>query len=370
MWNFKLPTEIIFGNGVSANLEEIASGFGSRKMLVTDKVLAELPAIQKIVAGLKNVSVFSDVQPNPTVVNVDSLAARLRDEKIEVVIAVGGGSSIDCAKAAACLVMTDEKSIRAFHTEGKKFGLSHLPVIAAPTTAGTGSEVTPFAVLDDVEKNKKGPIASDSFYPVKAVVDPELTYSVPVKVTAMTGLDALSHAIEGYWSKNHQPICDILAMEAAKKILSNLGNVLDNPSDKKGRNELSYASLTAGMAFQMPKNAIMHACSFPLSNRFHMPHGSACAFTMEETIRLNAPFMSGRMEVFADYCGFENIEGMIQTIRNLKKKGGLPSTIQEAGIPREQIDILIEESFHPLMNNNPKEVTKEDLENIYRELGA
>ncbi|MCF6174601.1 MAG: iron-containing alcohol dehydrogenase [Victivallaceae bacterium] len=368
MWKFKLPTEVIFGSGSTNRLNGIADTLGKRKIIVTDNVLAELPLTGGIIANLNNALLFAEVQPNPTVANVDALTAVIRAEKIEVIIALGGGSSIDCAKAASCLAKTTEQSIRKFHSGGAKLGNEHLPVIAVPTTAGTGSEVTPFAVLDDVEKNFKGPIAAEALYPVIAVVDSALSCSVPLKVTAATALDALSHAIEGYWSKNHQPICDTLALEAGKMIFANLANVLNNPDDKTGRDALAYAALLAGMAFQLPKNAIIHACSFPLSNRFHLPHGVACALTMEGAIRLNTPYMNGRMEQFAVYCDFNDIATMTAAITDLKQLGGLPLTLKEAGIENSDIKQLIEESFHPLMNNNPKEVTKEDLAKIYAEL--
>ncbi len=367
MWTFKLPTEIRFGNGAAGQLSELSSAFGCRKMVVTDRILAGLPQIQALIAGLGDVCVFTDVNPNPTVDNVDALGKLLIETGTEVIVAIGGGSAIDCAKAAACLVKSGIASIRPFHSEGKKFetGNGAIPLIAVPTTAGTGSEVTPFAVLDDTEKNFKGPIACEMFYPKIAVIDPELTLSVPVKITATTALDALSHAIEGYWSKNHQPICDLLALEAAKNIFANLENVLNNSGDKCGREALAYAALLAGMAFQLPKNAIMHACSFPLSNRFHLPHGAACAFTMEAAIRLNTPFMGGRMEKFAEYCGFDSIAKMIKQITRFKTLGGLPRTLADAGIGKGDIELLVQESFHPLMNNNPKPVTAKDLKNLY-----
>jgi alcohol dehydrogenase len=365
MWNYKLPTEIKFGNGVLKDLKSIMAEYGDNGLWVTDKVVGALPVVKTLVEENGNFPVFDEVRPNPTVENVDKLTELLLENNAQFIIAIGGGSSIDCAKAASCLVKNGEKSIRKFHFEKQPLGNEHLPVIAIPTTAGTGSEVTPFAVLDDTEKNFKGPIASGAFYPVKAVIDPELTYSVPVRVTAATALDALSHAIEGYWSKNHLPLCDLMAKEAAKKIFAHLENVLRNPSDKAGREALSYAALLAGMAFQIPKNAIMHACSFPLSNRFHMAHGAACAFTMEAAIRLNAPYMGGRMEEFAVYCGFSSIHKMIERITELKKLGGLPLTLKDAGISVGDVDLLVEESFHPLMNNNPKEISAEDLKNIY-----
>jgi len=370
MWTFHLPTKIVFGAGSTASLSSMPELLGRRIAVVTDSFIGKLPAIQTIIEKLAPVAVFDGVQPNPTVANVDALTVLLKKEKAETVVAIGGGSSLDCAKAAAFLAKTDDASIRAYHSEGKPVDRQGLPLLTVPTTAGTGSEVTPIAVLDDEEKNFKSPMASPWFYPVCAVVDSELTLSVPLGVTAATALDSLSHSIEGYWSKNHQPICDALAKEAAKTIFENLPKVYDNLCDPVARDRLSYAALIAGVAFQMPKNAIMHACSFPLSNRAHLSHGAACAFTMEASIRLNTSYMEGRMEEFATFCGFVSVAEMTAEITMLKKRGGLPCTLKDAGISPELVETLIKESFHPLLKNNPKEVTVEDLQKIYEELAG
>lgn len=369
MWTFHLPTKIVFGSGQSASLNTMPELAGRRTIVVTDSFIGKLPAVRTIIEKLSPVAVFDSVRPNPTVANVDALAQLLRKEKAESIAAIGGGSSLDCGKAAAFLAVTDEPSIRAYHSEGKQVDRKGLPLLALPTTAGTGSEVTPIAVLDDEEKNIKAPLASPWFYPVCAVVDSSLTLSVPLNVTAATALDSLSHCIEGYWSRNHQPICDALAKEAAKTIFENLPKVYDNLGDPAARDRLSYAALVAGMAFQLPKNAIMHACSFPLSNLANLPHGTACALTMESSIRLNTPYMNGRMEEFAEFCGFTVAE-MIAQITVLKKRGGLPCTLKEAGIDPAMVDALIKESFNPVIKNNPKEVTVEDLQHIYKELSA
>ncbi|MDR2756281.1 MAG: iron-containing alcohol dehydrogenase, partial [Planctomycetaceae bacterium] len=289
-------------------------------------------------------------------------------EKAEVIIAVGGGSVLDCAKAASFLATINDPSIRSYHSEGKTVTGERIPVITVPTTAGTGSEVTPIAVLDDEEKHFKAPISSHLFYPISAVIDPDLTLSVPIRVTAATALDALSHAIEGFWSKNHQPINDTLAKEAAGIILTYLGKLYENPDNPVLREHLAYAALLAGIAFQMPKNAIIHACSFPLSNRFHLSHGEACAFTMEAAVRLNTPFMEGRMEEFAAAAGFNSVTDMIDAITALKRRAGLPCTLREASIDTDSVALLVKESFHPLLNNNPKTITETDLYRIYNEL--
>ncbi|MDR1270914.1 MAG: iron-containing alcohol dehydrogenase [Planctomycetaceae bacterium] len=363
-----MPTKINFGRGIFQTLPKSSEVLGRRVAVVTESTIRKLETVQTVIDSLNPVTVFDQIRPNPTTKNVDTLSELLRGEKAELVIAVGGGSVLDCAKAASCLAMTNDSNIRLYHSEGKTFADGRIPVITVPTTAGTGSEVTPIAVLDDEEKCFKSPMSSHLFYPVSAVIDSDLTLSVPIRVTASTALDAFSHALEGFWSKNHQPVCDLLAKEAARIILTNLGNLYKNLADPVLRGQIAYAALLAGIAFQMPKNAIIHACSFPLSNRFHLPHGEACAFTMEAAIRLNTPFMEGRMEEFALAAGFNSVTSMIDTITVLKRSSGLPCTLRDAGIDPDSVALLVKESFHPLLNNNPKTVTETDLYRIYDDL--
>jgi alcohol dehydrogenase len=368
MWTFKIPTAITFGEGAVRQLPQIAAGLGDRPLLVGDRDLVRLPLWARVQEVMPGIPVFSDVTSDPTVGSVDALAARLRAERHDVVVAVGGGSAMDCAKAAACLAAGDLPSIRAVHSEGVPLGSTRLPLIAVPTTAGTGSEVTPFAVLNDPEKQRKGPIVGDALYPVHAVVDPELTYSLPRKVTVVTGLDALSHAIEGYWSRGHQPLCDLLAIEAARLICRHLRQAAQQPDDSPARSAMSCAATLAGAAFQLPKNAMVHACSFPLSTRYHLPHGAACALTLEEAIRFNSPVMGERMTAFLRGIGLADAEELIALVRELKQLGGLPCTLREAGIPPDAIPQLARESFHPLMRNNPRTMTEDDLVEMYQRL--
>lgn len=367
-WTFKLPTAITFGNGVIGQRPQIVAQYGRHPLLVTDRGLAGLPCFARVQETMPGVPVFCDVTPDPTVACADGLAAKRRAERYDVVVAIGGGSAMDCAKAAACAGAGDLASIRAVHSEGVRLGKAALPVVAVPTTAGTGSEVTPFAVLSDTVKHIKGPIAGDAPYPVHAVVDPELTHSLPIAVTVATGLDALSHAIEGYWSLGHQPLCDLLAIEAARLIAANLKRAVRSPGDSEARSAVSLAATLAGAAFQLPKNAMVHACSYPLSARYHLTHGAACAFTLEEAIRFNAAVLGDRMTAFLCGMGLADAEELIALVRELKRLGGLPCTLREAGIPDDEIPLLVRESFHPLMRNNPRTVTETDLTEIYQRL--
>lgn len=368
MWTFKIPTTVTFGAGAIRQIPEIVAALGVRPLLVADRDLVRLPPWTRVLEVLPDTPVFCDVTPDPTVACVDALARQLQDQRHDVVVAVGGGSAMDCAKAASSLAAGDLASIRAVHSAGAPLGLARLPLVAVPTTAGTGSEVTPFAVLNDPEKQFKGPIAGDALYPVHAVVDPELTYSLPRRVTVVTGLDALSHAIESYWSRGHQPICDLLAVEAARLICGHLERAARQPDDAEARSAMSYAATLAGAAFQLPKNAMVHACSFPLSTRYHLPHGAACALTLEEAIRLNAPVLGDRMTAFLHGIGLASVEDLIARVRELKRLGGLPCTLGEAGIPSEDIPLLARESFHPLMCNNPRTLTEDDLVAMYQRL--
>jgi len=367
VWIYKQPTEVNFGIGVRKTLSEIVERFGKKPVLVTDAALAEFPMTNGILANLQGALLFSEVEPNPTVKSVDRLAEIIRDNHCDVIAALGGGSSLDCAKAAGA-VAVQEGSIRAYHSQGKKLDGRRLPLIAIPTTAGTGSEVTPISVLDDSEGGIKAPLAHDSFFPNVAVIDPELTLTLPRYQTACTGLDALAHAIEGYWSKNHQPICDVLALETVRLVLANLPKVIADGADIVARENMCRAALMGGMAFQLPKNAAVHACSFPLSSRYHQPHGAACAMTLDHFIRFNAPAMGDRGIALARAGGLETMEALADVVHQLKVQAGLPVKLSEIGVTASEIDALTDASFHPLMNNNPREVTPGELRSLYAQM--
>lgn len=269
-WNYMQPVKISFGAGVIKSLPNIINncvGESNNGMLVCSKTFVKngtADEIIKMCAG-RIEGVFSDISANPDTSETDLCAEKIRQSGAKFIVALGGGSVLDCAKAAASVALTDD-SIVKYHGTGVQLSKEHLPLIAVPTTSGTGSEVTCVSVLTNRETGKKAPIASDNFYPDYAVVDPELTYSVPKMITANTGMDVLCHAIEGFWSKGHQPICDALAVHATQLVFENLETIYQNPEDKIGREKLSQASVIAGLAFSLPKTTSSHACSFPLTN--------------------------------------------------------------------------------------------------------
>ena len=324
---------------------------------------------EKIVETSEGVltGIYSQISPNPEVVEVDACAEQIRESQIDFLVALGGGSALDCAKAAGSICFTED-SIRKYHGTGENMPQKHLPLIAIPTTAGTGSEVTCVAVLSDKELGKKGPIVSNGFYPSIALIDPELTYTLPPYMTASTGIDVLCHALEGFWSKGHQPVCDALALHACKIVFRYLKTVYNNPQDKEARAKMAEASVIAGLAFTLPKTTSSHACSFPLTNLLHIPHGEACGLTLDYFARINADAQNGRVHEFAKELGFKDMYDMADAIHQLKTDIGLRTNLKEFNLTDEQVADLVRISRHPNLYNNPIDITDEMLNEMYQSM--
>ena len=365
------PVKIRFGKGRVSEVKDLAKEMGIKNgLLVADPFFFTNGLAERIVKESEGaiIASFGDLSPNPDVTEVDACAAIIREKEIGFVVALGGGSSMDCAKAAASIALTDD-SIRKYHGTGVAMPQEHLPLIAVPTTAGTGSEVTCVSVLTDHANGKKSPIVSDGFFPSYAIIDPELTYTMPPKVTAGTGIDVLSHALEGFWSKGHQPICDACALHAAELVFQYLYKAYLDPADEEAREKMCEASLIAGLAFTLPKTTSSHACSFPLTNIHHIPHGEACGMTLDYFARINAKGADGaRIDEFARKLGFKDTEEMADAIHELKAKMGLRNDLKDLHLTEEQISELVRISRHPNLYNNPVEITDEMLSEMYHKL--
>ncbi|MCH3972221.1 MAG: iron-containing alcohol dehydrogenase family protein [Oscillospiraceae bacterium] len=370
LWDYMQPVKICFGSGRAAELKELAKKLGLKNgMLVATPHFCKNGFANKILAESEGTITccFSELSPNPDVTEVDACAAAIRASKCEFVVALGGGSAMDLAKAAASICLTED-SICKYHGTGVPMPQAHLPLIAVPTTAGTGSEVTCVSVLSDHAKGKKAPIVSDAFFPDYAVIDPKLTYSMPPYVTACTGIDVLSHAIEGYWSKGHQPVCDACAFYAADLVFHNLECAYHNPKDCTAREKMCEASVIAGLAFTLPKTTSSHACSFPLTNLYGIPHGEACGLTLDYFARINADAQNGRVQTFAKKLGFYDVNDMADAIFALKKKLGLRTDLKDLHLSDTQIAELVRISRHPNLYNNPVEITDEMLTQMYQSM--
>ena len=369
-WKYSQPVDILFGSNKTSELYNIFNEKHFKNgLLVSDPIFVQNGLADKILENSKGllIKLYSDITPNPTVDNVDACTRMIRENDIKFVVALGGGSSLDCAKVAASCARTPY-SIVEFHNGSRKLGSEHLPLIAIPTTSGTGSEVTPVAVLSDPRRGVKAPLVSDNFFPELAIIDPVLTITVPRKITASTGMDVLAHALEGFWSKGHQPICDAMALHAARLVFDYLLRAYNDGNDLEAREKLSEASVMAGLAFGLPKTAGSHACSFPLTNVYHIPHGEACAFTLDSFTNINAASEGGRVETFAERSGFKNAKEMADRIYEMKKQMGMMLKLSDAGIRETDIENLALLSQHPNMLNNPVEMTLEKIKEMYSKL--
>lgn len=366
-FQYILRTEIAFGCGKLKKLGQLCQTRRYENgILVCDPRFAADGTAEKVIAYSDGrlCGVFSDITPNPTVDSVDACARLIEEKNAAFLVAMGGGSSMDCAKAASVVAFSGHDA-HYYHSGAGKVEHDGVPIIAVPTTAGTGSEVTNVAVLSDPKRGIKAPVASDHMFAKLALIDPELTLTVPPQVVASTGLDVLSHALEGYWSKNHQPICDAAAIYAAKLAFENLYRAYQDGSDLTAKENMSLASLIAGIAFGPPKTAASHACSFPLTNLYHIPHGEACAFTLDALVRINCESDGERLETFAKMVGFENASAMADEIHSLKVRMGMRCTLEQAGIDEKDVPELVEKCGHPNLKNNPTEMTTERLTEMF-----
>lgn len=370
-WSYEQPVKIEFGVNKRQKIPEIAQKEGwERGLLVCDPFFRTNGAAKELqtICGERLCGVFSEISPNPDVSEVDACWKAISEAKADFIVVLGGGSAMDCAKAASVITVQAGTVLEYF--DGKQeIPAEHIPIVALPTTAGTGSEVTSVSVLTDRKRNRKKPLASTSFYPAYAVIDPVLTYSMPARVTASCGVDVLCHALEGYWSKNHQPICDALAFHALSLVFRYLATACEQPDNALAREKMCEAAVIAGMAFGLPKTTASHACSYPISSLYHIPHGEACGLTIDYFTRLNAQNdQQGRILDLAQKLGYESGEELADAIRALKGRIGMRSDLKQFDLTDADVEALAVQSDHPNLKNNPTEITHEMLVEMYRSM--
>jgi phosphonate metabolism-associated iron-containing alcohol dehydrogenase len=283
VWRYRNPVRIEFGVGVFAKLPALMAG--RRYVLVTypEPAFARLSDRLASDAG-PPAAVIDDVSPNPDFVRLAEQTASLGRRPYDVIVALGGGSVIDTAKALAA-APGDFTPVRRFvEGDGDGTALSSIPILAVPTTAGTGSEVTCWATLWDEAAQKKYSLSRDGLYPERAIVDPELMRGKPRGLTVATGLDALSHALESIWNINANAVSTQFAVSAARRILAVLPRLVEEPDNLDLRTQMAQAALFAGLAFSNTKTALSHSLSYPITLRHGVAHGIACSFTLPQVL--------------------------------------------------------------------------------------
>ncbi|MGD9310927.1 MAG: iron-containing alcohol dehydrogenase, partial [Desulfosarcina sp.] len=302
-FEFSLPTKLVYGVGILENLGETVKPFGKRKaILVTDEILVQTGLVEKVKSGFEATSIkiaatFDQVPPNSTIDAVEKCAALSTKKGCDMYIAVGGGSVIDTAKVANLLSakggrLQDRMGAYLLDSDETLF-----PAIVIPTTAGTGSEVTKVAVIADPDNDVKLPFAEAQFLPQLAILDPTMTVSMPGKLTAITGMDALTHAIEAYVDKEWSPASDALALHAITLISGNILQACAKPNDLQARGAMQVGSFLAGVAFSHSMVGMVHGIAHALGGVYHIPHGLANALILPEVM---AYHLEARIDRYAD----------------------------------------------------------------------
>jgi alcohol dehydrogenase class IV len=378
-FEFNTVGRIINGLDSSMQLAAECRQLGvARPLLVTDPGLMAIGLVQPVLSALENEGlsslVFDQVREDPPEATVLAAAEMARNGNVDGVIAVGGGSSMDVAKVVAVL-LGGEQALPELYGVGQVIG-SRLPLILVPTTAGTGSEVTPVAVITTGETTKAG-VSSPVLLPDVAILDAGLTLGLPAAVTAMTGVDAMVHAIEAYTSRHKKnPLSDNLAIQALGLLSRNIRTAVHSGSDRQARENMLLGACLAGQAFANAPVAAVHALAYPLGGHYHIPHGLSNSLVLPAVLEFNMTEASGLYAELAEVVLGESIAGsdeaktaaLIAALRQLIDDVELPATLRAAKVQEHDLEMLAEDAMlqQRLLVNNPRDVAYEDALGIYR----
>lgn len=366
---FYLPTEIITGVGCFEQLGEVATRYGQRALLVCgSKAMRQSGVLYRSLDILAQANVtatvYDRVTGEPTLPLIEEGRKLAREQEVQVVIGLGGGSAMDTAKAIAGLYF-QPGTVAEYHA-GRPLEGPGLPFLAVPTTAGTGAEVTKNAVLIDPSRGLKRSIRSDEWFAKVALVDPELTLTMPPSVTAFSGADALCQAIEPFVSLGAQPITDALAVEAIRLIGRSLVRAYKNGQDIEAREHMLYGSLLAGMALANARLGGVHGIAHPLGGHYHLPHGMLCGLLLPYVMEYNLEYAAERYARIAQLLGQEPTPfKAVEAVRRLLAQIGIPEHLEPLGVRRDDFPVLIEESLPSgSLKSNPRPLGAEDVRRI------
>lgn len=380
-FSFHTTSSVIFRPGAAAELGAIAGDLlGASVLFVTDPGLTRLGLCEKALASLRaqgaTVTLFDSVEADPSRETLMQAVAAGKAANVTGVAGFGGGSSLDVAKLAALLIGSGEDLDGAWGV-GQAKG-PRLPLVLVPTTAGTGSEVTPVSIITVGAEEKRG-VSSAILLPDLAVLDADLTLGLPPAITAATGIDAMVHAIEAYASKNanNNPLSAMLAKEALRLLGGNIETVIADGSNRQARGAMLLGSMLAGQAFANSPVAAVHALAYPIGSTFHIPHGLSNALVLPHVLRFNAPqaahlYAGIAADAFPHLAREENIEArctaFIDELAALSGRVGLQPRLRDVGIPQEALAKMAEDAMKQqrLLVNNPREVNEADALAIYR----
>ncbi len=383
IYNLKMPHAVYGGENSIDNMTAILkTNQVKRAAIFTDKgILASglfaLPEAAVKAAGA-DYYVLDEIPPEPSYIAVQTIVDRFKASGADMIIACGGGSVLDAAKLASVLV-TEEYGVKEL-LEDPGRAKKCVPTILIPTTAGTGAEVTPNAIVAVPEKELKVGIVNENMIADYVILDARMIKNLPRQIAAATGVDALAHAIECYTSKKANPFSDTFAMEALDLILNNIIPACDDPEAMEAKNKMQIAAFYAGIAITASGTTAVHALSYPLGGKYHIAHGVSNAILLAPVMRFNAPVCQERLAMAYDRCchDTENIcqttkekaEWMIEQLERIVRHLEIPTSLKEFGVPREDLEGLVEAGMQVqrLLVNNMRPVTAEDARNLYLEI--
>ena len=378
---FIAPGNIFTGAGALDMAEDKLSQLGKKALIVTDNVMVELGNCAKVEAALKNGNVdyvvYHEINGEPTDVMINKGLELYKENGCDFLVALGGGSPIDSMKAIGSLVVNGG-NISDYM--GKVIDVEMPPLVAIPTTAGTGSEATQFTIITDTKKDIKMLLKGKVLMPKLAIIDPQFTMTAPPKITAATGLDALCHAVEAYTSRKAQTLSDSFAMSAVKRIFKSLPVAFKDGKNEEARIQMSVAALEAGIAFNNASVTIIHGMSRPIGALFHVAHGLSNAMLMKVCLSFALEGAYDRFATLGRAIGVAAAEDsdkaasekFLEAVVALTKELETP-TLEEYGIDKETFFGVIEKMAHDAMDsgspqNTKRDITQSDVEKMYKEL--
>ena len=366
-FNFNTRTQIVFGSGVLERVGSIAESFGGHRILVISDagvVAAGHPA--RVTSSIEmcglDAHLFMDVAQNPTTQHVDAAFAFAEPLEVDLIVAIGGGSAIDCAKGVNFLLTNGGEMADYWGTNKAKKPM--LPLIAIPTTAGTGSEAQSFALISNAKTHRKMACGDPKAAPVVALLDPDLTLTQPATVTALTGIDAIAHALETWVSSRRNPISQLYSRESWRLLSGNFPKVLENPSGLEARSAMLLGAHYAGVAIENSMLGAAHSCANPLTSHYDISHGAAVGLMLPAVIRFNAAEVSQLYSELSPHQTGPN--QLAEYVEQLMGDADLPLRLCDHGVDQKALpDLAREASLEWTANFNPRPVSAKELLEIY-----
>ncbi|WP_296303653.1 iron-containing alcohol dehydrogenase [uncultured Desulfovibrio sp.] len=378
--NFRTVERVLYGNGVAARLGKEAFDLGARKVaLITDKGLVAAGIHLPLMASLEKAGIeallYDDTEKDPSPASIEKAAAWVKESGVDMLVGLGGGSALDSTKATSVLATNEAPMSRYFGLH--KVPSPCLPTILVPTTAGTGSEMTSNAVLNDPETNSKMGTVSDYLYARLVLLDPELTLGLPPFYTAITGLDAIVHGIESFVNLNATDFTDALNIRGLRMLVENIREAYANGGNLRAREQMLYGAAMTGMAFSNTQNGIIHALGMSVSNELHIPHGLMMAVCAPMGISFNALAAPQKFATIAEILGSAPAGASVREKARSAAAGfaalmddlGIRQGLSHYGIKKSDLRAIAEKgaAYKRLMDGNPRKGTADDLERLLEE---